>query len=395
MNPSDFPKELNMTSKPLTRRQAIQTSVAAASAMSLMPSWAQDAKQKEVVIGQSCHLTGPLAPSLIPLLKGQDLAIEEINRKGGIGGKPLRLIKRDDAFDPKKAIENTHKFIDEDKVVALTGYASTANVGAVLPILLEKKMPLVGAYGGSPSLRVKQHPYFFTTTASYRDEVVQMIRNLVTTQKSQIGVVYQNHAFGQLMLPVVESVAKELGATIVGKQSLEMNGSDAVAAAQALSASKPNAVLLMAFGPSTVPMIKAVRAYIGAPVYALSIANAKQLVEALGDDGRGMAYTQTMPYPWRQTTPLTRDFGAVMSKAGLGIDYDHFLGYVNMRVVIEGLKRAGGAGKVVTPASVVTAMESMSKVDLGGYALNFGPQKHHGSSFVEITIVGPGGRYMR
>jgi branched-chain amino acid transport system substrate-binding protein len=383
-----------MTNTRWNRRQALQTSVAAAGSMTLLPAWAQD-KQKEVVIGQSGHLTGPLAPSFKPALVGQDLAIEEINRKGGIGGKPLRLVKLDDAYDPKKAVENTHKLIDEHQVVALTGYASTANVAAVLPILLEKKVPLVGPYGGSPSLRVKQHPYFFTTLASYRDEVVQMIRNLVTTQKSNIGVVYQNHAFGQLMLPVVESVAKELGATIVGKQSLEMNGSDAAAAAQALSASKPNAVLLMAFGPSTVPMIKAIRSYIGVPIYALSIANAKQLVDALGDDGRGMAYTQIIPYPWRQTTPLTRDFGAAMAKAGLPIDYDHFFGYVNMRVVIEGLKRAATGGRAVTPASVVAGMESMSKVDLGGYALNYGPNKHHGSNFVEITIVGPGGRYMR
>ena len=382
-----------MTQNKLTRRQVLKATAAAAGAMTGRPGWAEDAK--EIHIGQSCHLSGPLAPTLLAPLKGQALAIEELNKKGGIGGKPLRLTMLDDAFDPKKAVENTLKLIDVEKVVALTGYASTANVAAVLPILLEKKVPLVGAYGGSPSLRVKDHPYFFTGLASYRDEVVQIIRNLVSIQKSQIGVIYQNHPFGQLMLPVVESVAQELGATIVGKQSLDANGSDAVASAQALGASKPQAVLLIAFGPATVPTIKAIRSYIGAPVYALSIANAKQLVEALGDDGRGMAYTQIIPYPWRQTTPLTRDFGAVMAKANIPIDYDHFLGYLNMRVVIEGLRRAAAASKVVTPASVVTGMESIGKFDMGGYALNFGPQKHHGSNFVEITIVGPGGRYMR
>lgn len=258
-----------------TRRRALQSTAAAAGALTWLPALAEDVK--EIRIGQSCHLSGPLAPTMQAPLKGQQLAFDEVNKNGGIGGRPVRLIMIDDAFDPRKAVENTVKLIDEHRCVALFGYASTANVAAALPILADKKVPLVGAYGGSPSLRARQHPYFFTTLASYRDEVVQMIRNLVATQKTQLGVIYQNHAFGQLMLPVVESVAKELGATIVGKQPLEVNGSDADASAQALAGSKPQAVLLMAFGPSTVPIIKALRNHVGAPVYAISIANAKSL----------------------------------------------------------------------------------------------------------------------
>lgn len=381
-----------MTFQNWTRRRALQSTALAAGSVGWLPAWSQDAK--EIRIGQSCHLSGPLAPTLLLPLKGQQLAFDEINKKGGIGGKPVKLIQLDDAYDPKKAVENTNKLIDEEKCVALFGYASTANVAAVLPLLNEKKVPLIGAYGGSPALRAKHHPYFFTTLASYRDEVVQMIRNLVATQKSQLGIIYQNHAFGQQMLPVVESVAKELGATIVGKQSLEVNGSDAVAAAQSLAGSKPEAVLLMAFGPSTVGMIKAIRNFVSVPVYALSIANAKALVAALGDDGRGMAYTQIIPYPWRQTSALTRDYNAVMKAANIEVDYDHFIGYLNARVLLEGLKRAGG-GKSVTPASVVAGMEAIGKYDMGGYPLNFSPTRHHGSNFVEITIVGPGGKYMR
>jgi branched-chain amino acid transport system substrate-binding protein len=376
------------------RRQALQT-VAAASAGSALwtPAFAQDAK--EIKIGQSTHLTGPLAASFQPVIKGQQLAIDEFNRKGGVNGRQIKLITLDDAYDPKKCIENTNKLIDDEKVSGLFGYASTANVAAVLPILAEKKVPLIGAYGGSPSLRMKQHPFFFTNFASYKDEVVQIVRNLVATQKTQLGVIFQNHAFGQGMLPVVEEVTKEFGATIAGKHQLEVNGSDAVAAAQAVGAAKPQAVLLVAFGPSTVAAIKAIRNYIGVPVYALSIANAKALVAALGDDGRGMAYTQLIPYPWRQTTAITRDFNAVMTKEKLTVDYDHFFGYVNARVLIEGLKRAGGAGKPVSPATLTSGMEAIGKFDLGGFPLNFGPTRHHGSNFVEITIVGPGGRYMR
>jgi branched-chain amino acid transport system substrate-binding protein len=151
-------------------------------------------------------------------------------------------------------------------------------------------------------------------------------------------------------------------------------------------------VIFMAFGPALVPFVKAARSQIGVPVYALSIANSKQLIQALGDDARGLAMTQIVPYPMRATTPLTRDFAAASERAKLPNDFDHFFGYLNMRVLFEGLKRAG---KNVTSQSLVTALEGMGKVDIGGYTLNFGPNNHHGSSFVDLMIIGPGGRYLR
>jgi ABC-type branched-subunit amino acid transport system substrate-binding protein len=370
-----------------TRRHALRA-VASASALASTPLWAQDKEaaggSNEIRIGQSAHLTGPLAPSFVPVLKGQDLAIEEVNRKGGIHGRPLKLITLDDAYDAKKCVENVNTLLDKDKVVALYGLASTPNVGAVLPILAEKKVPLVCVYTGSPVLRAKHHPYFFTTMASYRDEVAQMVRNLVTLQKSQIGLVYQNAPFGQLMKPVVEEVAKELGATLVVQSPLEANGSDAAA--------RPQAIIFMAFGPSMVAFVKAARAHVGVPIYAVSISNSPQILKALGDEARGLAFTQTVPYPFRQTTPLTRDLAAALSRDKLEPAYDYMFGYLNMRILIEGIRRGG---KQVTSQSIVRGMESMTKVDLGGYPLSYGPNKHHGSNFVEITIVGPGGRWMR
>ncbi|MGY4828800.1 ABC transporter substrate-binding protein [Sphaerotilaceae bacterium SBD11-9] len=396
-----------MTQPKWTRRHALHA-VAAAGAVASMPLRAQDAKAtdaaasgapavaaggaNEIRIGQSAHLTGPLAPFLLPVIKGQELAIEEANRKGGINGRPVRLIALDDAYDPKKCVENIHTLIDKEKVVALYGLASTPNVLATLPILSEKKVPLVCVYTGSPALRTKQHPYFFTTMASYRDEVVQMVRNLVTLQKSHIGLVYQNAAFGQLMKPVVEEVVKELGATLVVQAPLEANGSDAVACAQSLAAAKPQAIMFMAFGPSIIPFVKAARAYVGVPIYAVSIANSPALLKAMGDDARGLAFTQLVPYPYRQTTALTRDLAAALEREKIDISYDYMFGYMNMRILLEGIRRAG---KRVTPIDVVKAMESMNRFDLGGYPVSFSPTKHHGSNFVEITIVGPGGRWIR
>ena len=375
----------------LTRRQLISAAAASTAGAAIgMPAWAQ--QPDEILIGQSAHLSGPLAPSFTAVVKGQSLAIADINARGGIGGRPVRLITLDDAYNPKRTVENVNRLIDQDKVTALYGLASTASVGAVMPILAAKKVPLVGVYTGSPSLRMKHHPYFFTTMASYYDEVVQMLRNLETLQRTRIGVVYQTGPLGQLMLPVLDAAMKQVKATIVVKAPLDPSGKDAVQAVEALAKARPQAVIVINFGPSMIPLVKGSRKLLGVPLYCISIANSKALLTAMGDDARGLAFTQLIPYPWRPTTNLVRDFSASMKAANLPIDYDHYFGYLNLRVLLEGMRRAG---RNVTSDTLVASLEGMRKTDLGGYTVDFSPTNHHGSKFVEITMYGPGGRYVR
>ena len=184
-----------------SRRHALQSLAAAASAAASFPALAQDT---EIRIGQSIHRTGPLAATTSQSLKGQALALDEVNRAGGVNGRPVKLIQLDDQYDPQRCVANVKSLIETHKVSALFGLANSQAIGATLPLLAERKMPLIGIYSGSPALRVQQHPCLFTTAASFRDEVVQMVRNLVAVQQADLGVVYLDNPFGQLMLPVAE-----------------------------------------------------------------------------------------------------------------------------------------------------------------------------------------------
>lgn len=374
----------------INRRHFLAAS-GAASALGAWPVGAH-ADEADIAIGQSIHLSGPLASTVTTVMKGQEMALEAANRRGGVNGRKVRLITLDDAYDAARCVENCTRLIEQHNVTALFAPGSTASVAALLPLVAEKKVPLVGTYSGAPSVRTKHHPYFFTTMASYKDEVVQMLRNLVTVARGDVGLVYQNNAFGQLMLPVVEAATKEAGATLVAQVPLSITGTDAAAAAQGLAAHRPKAVLFVAFGPSMVSFVRAAKAYLGVPVYCLSVANSPALIEALGDDARGLAFTQVVPYPWRATAALSREFNADMKARGLPVGYGYFMGYLNMKVLLEGLRRAGPRP---TRQAVVTGMESMSRVDLGGYTVDYSATNHHGSKFVDITIVGPNGRFMK
>ena len=150
----------------LNRRRMLAATLAGVGANA---AWPIAGREDRIVIGQTAPLTGPVANAFKGVLAGEKLALDQINRKGGVNGRPVELILLDDGYDTRRTVENVKKLIDEEKVVALTGLGSTAGVGASLPMLLEKKVPLVGVYTGAPILRSKHHPYFFTTQATFKD----------------------------------------------------------------------------------------------------------------------------------------------------------------------------------------------------------------------------------
>ncbi|MEO6017470.1 MAG: ABC transporter substrate-binding protein [Polaromonas sp.] len=346
----------------------------------------------DILVGQSAPLSGMMAPAMTGVLAGQQMAFDEANAKGGIQGRKVRLVMLDDGFDPKRTLENARTLVEKQDVIALFGIVGTAQTAAVLPYIAEKHVPLISAYSGSPALRMQPNPYFFTTQSSYADELVKMVRNLRSVQTSRIAVVYQNNEFGKLLLPLTEKVIVSEGASVAATRPLDPSGADSVAVAQSLAAAHPQAVIMIVAGPAVVPYVKANRAYLGVPVYTFSLSVGSMVLKALGDEARGLAVSRSTPYPWRATTPLARNFKALMDKADKPVDYDHYAGYINARVLLEGLRNAG---KKPTSESLTQAMEKLNKLDLGGYVLSYSPQNHHGSNFVEITVVGPNGDFMR
>ena len=348
------------------------------------------AQDKPILIGQSVPLTGPVASAFQGPLAGQRLAIEALNQKGGIGGRPVQMLIRDDAYDTERTVKNVREMVEKNKVVALTGLGSTAGVGAVLPYLAEKRLPLVGSWTGAHVLRLKPHPTFFTSQASFKDEVEHALRTLSTIRITEIGVALLDNPFGQSMQPVIEATAKALDLKVSKVAPLAVDGSNAAAAVADLAAAKPKAVYLAAVGPSVAAFVKAAKAQLNVPIYTLSVA--ASAVPALGNDARGLAMTQIVPYPWRQVDPMAREFNQLAVAAKVPVSYNAYGGYLGARFLIEALQRAS---PTITPESIVKAIQGIRDWSLGGNLLNFGPDRFHGSSWAEITIVDADGKFKR
>lgn len=372
-------------------RRSILLALAGTAALAAGPALAQQAPARgDILIGRSTAMSGGMAPFLAPIHEGQDAAIEDFNAKGGVGGRKVRLVTMDDGFDARRTLENAKQMTEKDGVLALFGVSGTTQVMTLLPYLAQARVPLISVYTGSPAVRAQQHPYLFTTRANYADELVKIVRNLVAVQTSRIAVAYENNDFGKLLLPLVEKTIAAENATLAGSHALASSGEDAAVAAKALSAHKPQAVLLVAAGPSVVAYVRANRAHLGVPVYTLSLGAGTAVLKALGDDARGLAVARTGPSPSRPNIQLTRDFQASMKRHDKPVDYDRYTGYMDARVLIEGLR---AAGPNVTRSSLVQAMEGLGNLDLGGYVYQFSAQNHHGSNYVDIAVVGAGGVY--
>lgn len=213
-------------------------------------------------------------------------------------------------------------------------------------------MPLIASYTGTPALRTDEYPLYFTTQANYFDETTRIIRHLTTVATGRVAVMYQDDAFGKSMLPMVQKAAADAAATVLLAQPMDASGKNAAEAAQAVGEAKPQSVVLLIAGPGVVPAIRALRRSVSAPIYTYSLAISAAAVDRL------------RPLPGLHQRPRAER------------------GHARRRRQPDAGHPGGRDGKA-------------GQLDLGGYALQYGPGRHHGSSFTEITILGPKGRYIR
>src|SRR5687767_7677239 len=106
-----------------------------------------------IVLGQSVALTGPAAQLGLDMKLGATLYFDKVNAQGGVHGRKIVLKTLDDGYEPPRAVANTKKLIEEDRVFALFGYVGTPTTQAVIPIFTEARVPYFGAFTGAELLR--------------------------------------------------------------------------------------------------------------------------------------------------------------------------------------------------------------------------------------------------
>ncbi|WP_186510938.1 ABC transporter substrate-binding protein [Caenimonas sedimenti] len=349
---------------------------------------------REVVVGQSIGLTGPLGELGQDIANGARAYFDGVNERGGIHGRRVRVITLDDGYKVDQTVRNVQQLVEEDQVFALFNVMGTPNSAAILPLVERAGVPFFSPFTGAEVTRSPVLPGVFNVRASYRDEAEKLVQHLATVGIQRVSVVHQANGFGKDGMAGVEAAMQRRGLKIHSAASIQTDASDAGQAVAALNDSRPGAVILITAGKPTFEFIKAYnKLRRGMQFYTLSVMGAQANIRALGPDGVGVVVASVVPFPWSHAHPLAKEYQAAMNRIGQReYSFVSFESYINAKVLAEAMRRAG---RDLTRARLVAAAEGMAHVSFGGFDLGYGKDQRQGSRFVELTIIGANGRFTK
>lgn len=349
---------------------------------------------KTIVLGQSAAFTGPAAQLGIQMNAGTKAYFDHVNAQGGVFGRKIEIKTRDDRYEATLCVENTKKFIEEDKVFALVSYVGTPTTVAAMPVFTGAKVPLVGPFTGAEALRTPVNRYIFNVRASYYDETEKIVEQLVSTGNHKIAVFYQDDAYGQAGLKGVQIAMDKRNLKIAALGKVERNTIKVEDAVKSINAVEPDGVVMISAYTSITEFVRQMKkAGSSTQFHNVSFVGSKALADALKDEGHGVAISQVVPFPWSPSVTIVKEYQDVMTKAGnTDFNFSSLEGYIVGKVMVEGLRRAG---KDLTREKLVTALEGMNNVDIGDFVVGFSPTNHSGSKFVDLTMIGRGGKFVK
>ena len=367
----------------------------AAGVAAALAAWGPPALAAEVVIGQVAPLTGALGTTGQQMVLGGKIYFDWVNSQGGVNGATIRQEVVDDGYKVPDTVRLTRALLAKPEVVALFGFAGTANITQLLAdgVLEQGGAALVAPYTGGEPLRSPFNPWIFHLRASYGDEAEHMVQQLTTLNMSRIAVVYQDDGFGKAGLAGVEAALAKRNLKLATSAGYERNTDKVEDAAKAIRAADAQAVIMIAINKAAGAFVKRYRELGGgAQLMSISVVDPAEIVKIAGlKNAHGVGISQVVPYPYQPRLPVVREFQQLLEKYApkAEVNYTNFEEFLGAKVLVEGLRRAGPEP---TRAKVVKALESLRNFDLGGITVSYSPTNRVGSRYVEVTVIDGEGR---
>lgn len=338
---------------------------------------------KEVVIGWTTPLSGPAALWGVTALGGMAWA-DYINDQGGVNGRKIKVILKDDGYNPTRALVNLQEM--KGKVFAVCGLLGTAICHAAKDFFADNKIPLITAYG---NIRIwtklpkdKLH-YVFIAYPDYEDEADYITTYAVRKNGAKkIALFYQNDDYGKLaMSGVKKALASVGGAKLVGAVPYEVT--ERSLATHALNLKKTGADTVIIYPtPTHGALIMKEMAKIGyrPKVYATFTLADPIMYRVAGKvwEGTYLALPGNSGTPGAE--PQSDKVVEILKKYNpkiKGKEYLALFGAMSMMHLVKGLQNAG---RDLTPESLIKGMEQIKnwKPEGVGAPVTYGPNRHHG-----------------
>jgi ABC-type branched-subunit amino acid transport system substrate-binding protein len=348
-----------------------------------------------ILFGQSAALTGPAAELGLEMQRGILAAFGEANAAGGITGRRIELITRDDRYEPEAAIANTRKLIGEDRVFGLIGAVGTPTSAATEPIARETGVPFIAPFTGAEFLRDPSLTNVANIRASYFEETEAIVDRLVQDRGvTRIAVLFQDDSYGRSGLAGVQRALERRNMTLAGAGSYLRNTTAVKTALLALRGARPEAIIVIgAYLPSALFTQWARKLGVDATIVNISFVGANALAEALGPAGDGVYVTQVVPFPEGNAMPLLKEYRTALAALDPAATpgFGSLEGYIAGRLTTEVLRRLG---RDPTRLDFLAALGGIGAFDIGGFILRYGPGDNRGSDQVFLTMISGDGAIM-
>ncbi len=214
----------------------------------------------DIKIGLVAALTGGSAQSGEAITRGLTVAIDELNAKGGILGKKVVLVRRDDESSPPKGLAAARELISNEKVVALFGGIDSPVSLALIPVVNKEKIPFMGVWAAATNITKNGANPNYVFRVSARDDLVdvKLIKYAMATYGvKKPGLVLINNPWGESNEKGLKAAAADAKIAIAGIEKIEANDVDMTPQLTRLKNAGADALILVANAAPGAQMMKA------------------------------------------------------------------------------------------------------------------------------------------
>jgi branched-chain amino acid transport system substrate-binding protein len=283
---------------------------------------------------------------LEPYKKGLDLAVEEVNAAGGVLGKKLELVSRDDGGNPGDAVRVAEELVTRESLNVLAG-TFLSNVGlAVTEFAGKNKVFFLAAEPLTDKITWQNgNKYTFRLRSSTYMQVAMLMPDIVAAKKKRWALLYPNFEYGQASAAAFKELlkSKQPDVEFVTEQAPPLGKVDAGAVVQAIDDAKPDAIFNVLFGPDLAKFVREgnTRGVFKDRFVASQLSGEPEYLDPLKDEAPvGWVVTG---YPWYAIdTPEHKAFLSAYQKRFN--DYPRLgsvVGYVTVKSLAAGIAKAG------------------------------------------------------
>jgi len=325
-----------------------------------------------ITIGGTVPITGPAA-LFGSVGRGADAYFKYVNAHGGVNGRKIKYLYRDDAYDPSKTVQLTRELVENDKVFAIFSTIGTDNTVATTDYLNAAKVPQL--FAGTGTARVgdayKTHPWTMGYLPSFRAEGAIYGRAIANQTGAKVAVLSEASDFGKDMSDGLKLGLGAKASAIVSEQAYQPTDTSIDSQMSTLHASGANVLVL-----NVTPQY-AILAYLAAhkfgwhpKIYVSSICispNVMDIVRAsVGQDVNGSLSIAFVKDPtdkvWAKD-PVVALYKSILKKYAPGARPEDVYNFYGMGVAFTMVDALKHAGKSPTRASLLTAAQHLNEVN--------------------------------